>query len=286
MGNCTSPPLIQSILPPHVTDLRAVSADPMDTLRQVCLFRKLGFVIIRNALSPNLCDSLLRYSQVNFPVDARTRSTNCSPRWWDCDAYGDFLRHPCFKPLLDSLSGREEWHFCKAGADVAGAYVDDQEVHQDRCGQLGLKFSESGVYDPASSTPCLEIRASLHHIPLDMAPTQISCWDDVVAWATSASNHNEFPQCLRYRFAVPAGCCLVRDVRLLHGGTKNEHGQPRHTTGFVVTSGEMMRNPYRYRVQRPLTDPRYARLKLDEVYRDHRCFDYIRSYDSSYASYV
>ena len=85
---------------------------------------------------------------------------------------------------------------------------------------------------------------------------------------------------------LQAGCCLVRDVRLLHGGTKNEHGQPRHTTGFVVTSGEMMRKPHLYRVQRTLTDPIYARLKLDEVYRDHRCFDYIRNYDSSYASDV
>ena len=235
--------------------LRAFSAAPGDLLRQVSIFRKCGFVIIRDLVGGHQCDGLLEFCKTHmqeFCTENNFRRVghwSCNSwLWWQCDALLDVMSSAVIHELMTSILGDKwaRWHFVKLAGDFVTSACDyNQLVHSDGCGKLDLEYWWShreqqykvwGDTWPAS----IAVSVACHDILPDNAPMAIArSWDhhksfSVVHGSDISRMHIDDDDMLRV--TLPRGWLVVRDIRLAHCGTANRLSHTRFLPGFLCSS--------------------------------------------------
>ena len=260
----------------HAKDLLAFSADPNDRERQLALFSKLGFCILRSVLDEDSCNAIHDFSLDRFGhwCEYGTRFSSACNVWWQCSRFVDKAACNGDVHELTRLLTADKWgrYYCtKVGADVACSGVPDQTVHSDPAGLMELKYYWSDVkqsykvWDPSWEPPCLMWSFALDDIHPDQAPIQIMPKESHFDWCTR-HGYQPVPSC-PIRLALPKGWAVCRDVRILHGGTANTHGVDRHMAGIVFCSVGMMAAGYGtdsvYRMNSRISAAEFMRLTCD-----------------------
>jgi len=284
MGNSDSHQLVaDQPTNPHLAFLSNISADPGDVGTQIAKFRKLGFVVLRNAVRVDDCASIDRFACI-FGSCEGNRCSTASRQWWHCDTFvqsvllSDSILN-LTEQILHDWQGR--FYIAKLGGDLAGPGVDDQDVHRDSCGELqryarwGLGRGGWKVVDPARDTPCIAWMIAVHDIGADQGPLRIASWDYENGWVRQFGN--VMPDNVPFRVNIPTGWAVVRDVRLLHGGSANRTSSRRNMPGFVATSREMMSSGYsknkHYRPTRNCSPYMYKSMQKTRLGGSH--LDYV-----------
>ena len=267
----------------YIAQERHFGADAGDLLRQIALFKKLGFVIVRptDSIMP-LCDdinafcearnSCWRQNSFNFRRDGHWSMS--SGAWWSCGGMRKFLEHPVFTNLCSSLMKdyHNRWHICKiAGDEVTPDCTVDQEVHSDNAGlgKLQYRRTQAGWATYGfNSCPALAISLAVHDIEPDMAPLLISSKEDHCASVGAYGPSVGLASAPLNRLALRKGTIVFRDIRLAHCGSRNDTSTTRYLPGALVCSTKMMFMGYdtgdHYRPSRTLPSALWYQMQRED----------------------
>ena len=222
--------------------LEAEILDPTEVERAAAIFHRDGFVVVRDALTPEQ----LAFAQAGawrviaeqMAATPPEKANRGRARY----SFGPQLHHPEWQqlidlpmvlPILDRIWGSPDYTCMGAGGDYSAPGAEIQPLHSDIGDSLRDPLGQVTVRDlPAPfivvnflMVAFREINGAIRFVP-----------------GTQRSRHpipplKEEPEWMRrFLLCAPAGTAVIRDVRCWHGGTANRSDEirPMTSAGYLA----------------------------------------------------
>ena len=250
---CSSEKSFTDKVPPpstlHVADFMVSCKMPRWEDEAMRIFQESGFVVVLEVLNTSQCKEVLQTcQQLAEEIVALDPKGNRAPGRYSfgvASSTGSILHLPSISthllsragvtldPLLSKIfskDGKADFMCYSGGGDFVLPGVEEyQFLH----GDMQMNPDDVRMPPPFLSVNfCVQALTSFNG-PIRMVPGKTELdWDRRTEEEPAEWRHSRL-------FPVPAGAALLRDVRILHGGTPNWSEQTRYLPSIEYVSGEL-----------------------------------------------
>ncbi|CAJ1359732.1 unnamed protein product, partial [Effrenium voratum] len=257
----------------------AVTADLGDVDRAVAVFREHGFVVLRNALTAaqvaevqKACSGLHEEIKKQDPEARGNRdpgryslgSVTPSGQCWHLRGFLHLLEQQFVHAVADAIFKGPEvgsrYVVSGAGGDYCtGSTAHFQKLHSDMRPAQPLKGQGKGYFQDApihskEHPPCVAVNYIIQELTPWNGAMRIVPWRSMQQYCQARNRvelpapglEEEYRHCRDWLqskiFPLQAGDCLIRDIRVWHGGCPNLSGEVRFLPSMELCSGAYHRH--------------------------------------------
>ncbi|CAJ1388483.1 unnamed protein product [Effrenium voratum] len=257
----------------------SVTADLGDVDRAVAVFREHGFVVLRNALTAaqvaevqKACSGLHEEIKKQDPEARGNRdpgryslgSVTPSGQCWHLRGFLHLLEQQFVHAVADAIFKGPEvgsrYVVSGAGGDYCtGSTAHFQKLHSDMRPAQPLKGQGKGYFQDApihskEHPPCVAVNYIIQELTPWNGAMRIVPWRSMQQYCQARNRvelpapglEEEYRHCRDWLqskiFPLQAGDCLIRDIRVWHGGCPNLSGEVRFLPSMELCSGAYHRH--------------------------------------------